>query len=149
MIATLIALALPAVIWSVLMLSGTGQLFEMDWGGQGGTFAAYLHPHYSRLFGIIFWVGLVFGMFIGIAFRQEPAGILVLSAVYAHIFNLWVTFCYESYLHVRYPPDNAPSGSSRSIYTRRRYAITLSLAYSSVILFVVGLLSAVKLVVSR
>lgn len=167
MIAVLVAVSLPILIWVALMCiapHGTAR-WEMDWSTTPGSFA-YLQSYYTYSFSVIFWSGISLSLYIATIYRQEPAGILALSALYALAFNLWVTYCYEGYLHSKYPKIPPPPPPSQvdgcsvryitestyigpSNYTATKYAATLSLAFSSVILFIIGVLMAVNLIVTR
>lgn len=143
MIAILVAILLPVLIWvALLCVIPSGLRWEMDWGATTGSFA-YLQSYYSHSFSVIFWAGISLSLYIATIYRQEPAGILALSAMYALAFNLWITYCYEGYLHSKYGVNQTTN------YTVVKYAATLSLAFSSLILFVIGVLMAVNLIVTR
>lgn len=145
MIAILVAISLPVLILVALlciMPHGADVRWEMDWGTTPGSFA-YLQSYYSHSFSVIFWVGISLSLYVATIYRQEPAGVLALSALYALAFNLWVTYCYEGYLQSKYSVRKVGN------YTAIRYATTLSLAFSSVILFIIGVLMAVNLIVTR
>lgn len=156
MITVLISIALPVILWALTMgFIPSGMMFEMDWGlSHPGSFS-YLHSYYYRIFSIIFWVGMLMSLGVAFVIHGEPAGMLALSAVYAFVFNAWLTYCYEGYLHSKYPknvPRQVPEGVGYvgpSNYTPVKYALTLSLAFSSLSLFLTGFIAAIIVLVSR
>lgn len=149
MIALLIAVALPLAIWAISILQMPPHaVYEMDWGHheRGGSFFS-IYVLYRSIARLIYWTSLVLSILVAVIARQEPAGVLMLAAVYAFLFDVWIVKCYESYSHTRYPKNHIISVPSN--YTRNRYAITMALGYSAVILFVIGLLAAVIVTLER
>lgn len=137
MITGYISLSLPLVLWGVLRLILPSGPREMDQNAHKGSFFALLIL-YSVFFYAIVAISSVLMLHI-----HGPASVsLMFAMIYALLFNGWTTYAYEGYLHVRYPrglpgPMSQPQ-LGPSTYTVGRYALTLTLAVSSFLLFVVG-----------
>ena len=93
---------------------------------------------------------------------SEPVILMVAGSVYAFVFNVWVTWCYEGYLHSKYPKNNIPimpgmykPGDAVPVlvgpsnYTAPKYSITMALGLSSVVLFVSGIIVLFQEVLGR
>ena len=145
-------ISLPFLLWILLYSSLKGKFYEMDWGSTPGTF---LVPYalYRKLYWVIFSLSLV-GMALFIHFPYPPIAIIFLfAAVYSLLFQAWTSFCYESYLHHRYPRSLMHVSTeqerqtilrgSRSSYTNSRHAFTLTLAIVALFLFLAGLIVSV------
>lgn len=140
MIATIAALAFPVVFWAAFRLTLPSVVFDMDFDLAHATFF-FLYDRYARTIWTIFWAGtlgsIAYQRFVG---HGDAPVFLMAAGVYALLFNIWVLTTYERYLHQRYPRvQNAPGISN---YTSSKYALTLALGASTVLLFVTGLLTA-------
>jgi hypothetical protein len=111
-----------------------GRTFEMDTDGVRYSFCV-VFAFYRQVYAVIFAAGVVLSELP--VNGHESRGLFALSAVYALAFVLWVTTCYETYQHVRYKEGG------KSPYTGAHYALTLSLAVTSSLLFILGLLEMV------
>jgi len=141
-------IAFPLALFLFVAASTWGKRFEMDNGmGVGSFFAVF--AIYRRLSYVIFTVGFAIAVFAADK-KWPPATILSgAAALYAFLFNFWMVYCYESYLHSKYPrnitfrtlQEQAVAISSQSSnYFGWKYAITLALGFSSVILFISGII---------
>lgn len=110
----------------------------MGAGSFYGIFAIY-----RRLAYVIFTVALAIAVLT--ADKKWPPAMIICgaAAIYAFLFNVWMTFNYEAYLHAKYPfgPDDRTTMDRKpSIYTGGKYAITLALGFSCTILFIAGII---------
>lgn len=140
MIATLAAVNFPLVFWGAFRLTLPSVVFELDFDLAHATFF-FLYDRYARTIWTIFWVGILgsiaYQHFVG---HGDAPVFLMASGIYALLFNVWVLTTYERYLHQRYPRiQNVPGISN---YTSSKYALTLALGATTVLLFVLGLLTA-------
>lgn len=123
-------IALPFFIWVVLRFAMPAGPYNMDPCGKGTFF-----PHlilYS-VFGYAQVVLGIFGATWGLGHGADwPAVVLLFAALYAFLFAGLLAFSYEGYMHGMATPPG------KSNYTLTRYAMVLSLGFSSVILLVVG-----------
>lgn len=128
---------LPFAIWIGLRLSMPPGPYEMD-SGAGKTPGTFF-PHlimYSVLFYAFAGLGIWGAVFAWTRFAEVGAMLLLFSAVYALLFNGWMAFMFETYMHQRYVTGKSP-------YTLGRYAVTLALAGSTVILLLAGIVATV------
>lgn len=137
----LIAIIIPLVIFAIARITLPNARFEFDFDVVHSTFF-HLLPYFDRLA----WRIFAFGMVGAFAFRKfvgpgSAAPVLLTASIYALLFIVWMARCYESYLHARYPKNGAEGVSS---YTLTNYCVTLSLAGSSLILFIVGVAMAMR-----
>lgn len=135
---------LPVVFFTVLHLAfnlkmhGDGP-FEMDHGGNEGTFFPMLIL-YS-----VFFYALATASFLGayeawVYNAVDAPGFFLWAGCFALLFNIWVTFQYERYLHSRYPSGGKDGVSS---YTARKYAFTMALAGAALLSFAAGVVRMV------
>lgn len=140
MIAVIAAVVFPFIFWSVFRFVLPTVVFELDFDLGHATFF-YLWDRYARVVWTIFWAGvggsLAYQRYIG---RGDAPVFLMAAGIYALLFNLWVLTTYERYLHQRYP--RIPNMPGTSNYTSSKYALTLALASSTILTFVLGLLTA-------
>jgi hypothetical protein len=141
-----LAVALPFVLWIALRLALPAGPYEMD-HGQGtkpGTFFPLLIL-YS-----------VFGYFVGVlglygaswTFRYTGnlwvCGVFLVAALCSLLFNWLLVFFYEGYMTVKYPGKEFSEARGvyekigPSNYTLNKYALILSLGFSSVALLIAG-----------
>src|SRR5271166_2223463 len=98
---------LPFTFWVGLALSMRGNRFEMDNGMGVGSFFA-IFAIYRRLGFVIFSVSLL-GAITAADQKWPPATIICsAAALYALLFNFWLNYNYESYLHAKYPTNQPP-----------------------------------------
>ena len=124
---------LAVALWSVLSIRMLGLVFEMDPGGKHSFYPMF--TIYRQTYAAIFLSGIVLAT---VTPSPDSRLLEALAAIYAMLFVLWLTFCYESYQHARYNYSSLDSG--KSCYTGRKYAVTLTLGVMSPFLFVLGLL---------
>lgn len=112
---------------------------EFDFDTQHATFFI-LYQQYAKAIWAIFWAGIAgafaYQHFVGVGMA---AGFLLASGIYALLLNVWLLTTYERYLHARYPRNTSPG---RSNYTAGKYAVTLALAGSTILTFILGVASA-------
>ena len=141
-----LAIALPSARWIALRLSRPAGPYEMD-HGQGtkpGTFFPLL---------ILY---LAFGYFVGVlglygaswTFRYTGnlwvCGVFLVAALCSLLFNWLLVFFYEGYMTVKYPGKEFSEARGvyekigPSNYTLNKYALILSLGFSSVALLIAG-----------
>lgn len=126
-------IALPFFIWVILRFAMPAGPYNMDPCGKGTFF-----PHlilYS-VFGYAQVVLGIFGATWGFGHGANwPAAVLLFAALYAFLFAGLLTYLYE-----RFMTGYATGGPllAKSNYTLTRYAMVLSLGFSSVILLIVG-----------
>lgn len=141
---------LPILLWIGFTTIFHGKRFEMDHGSAQYSFFG-IFTIYRRLAFVIFGIGLILS--IVSAHRAWPPGTVILAAaaIDAFLFNFWAAVCYESYLHVRYPrqPLNGSTIIGGTNYAGWKYALTLALAASALILFVGGLCVFLATVLGR
>lgn len=160
----LLTIAIPIVILTVIYAIFHGRVYEMDFGPDRGSFFA---PYglYRRLFCIVCITGLPLALLSAYIRSETSAALLTAAAIYAILFNGWMAYVYEGYLHSKYPKNppradwdeiNPPINRSqsafyigRSNYTAIRYATTLTLAFSSLAFFVAGIITVITAVLER
>jgi|SRR5579872_962338 len=129
------------LLWLILNLRLRGRVFDMD-PGDGSFFDLLLV--YRSIYGAILIIGTIVPLIANNPIEYSSGGreLLALSAVYALFMLLWLTFCYEAYLHrpKLKDIDGKLVVKGKSPYTGWRYAITLALGIMSPILFALGLL---------
>ena len=125
-----LAIMLPCVLWLLFRFSMPAGPYNMDPCGKGTFF-----PHlilYS-VFGYAQVILGVFGATWGFGHGANwPAAVLLFAALDAFLFAGLMAFFYESWMHAMATPPG------KSNYTLTRYAMVLSLGFSSVILLIVG-----------
>lgn len=136
-----VCLVIPIALFLFARFVMPNVRYEFDFSTNPASFTVLL-VYFERMAARIFWFGTV-GAF---AFQHFIGGwgvpvILLGAAIYALLFNIWILTSYESYLQSRYRRDNTVGLSS---YTVTRYAITLSLGTSSVILLILGVIMAMR-----
>lgn len=129
-----LAVVMFMTVASVITLAWNmrGLIFDLD-PGDKHSFHAFFYV-YRQVYGVIFVAGVALSMLVPSA---DAKLLLSLSAIYALVFVLWLTFCYERYQHTRYRQD------SRGSYSGWRYAVTLTWGAMSPALFALGLLIGV------
>jgi hypothetical protein len=138
----LLVIGIPIALWAVMTGIFAGRRYEMDHGHSSrGSFFA-IGGWYWRLYLLVFGVALILAVFTALNHLADTTVMLTAAAVYALLFNGWMAFCYESYLRFRYSVGT-------SNYTAPRYALTLSLAFSSLGLFIAGLISGMSAILER
>jgi hypothetical protein len=130
-------IGIPVTLWILLRFTLPAGPYEMDHGhgSAKGTFFPLLIL-YQAFFYILAGLAL-FGAHWNWQYNDNlwPSLFLCVAALYALLFNGFVLFFYEGYLTTKYPGPTRPGVSS---YTISRYALVLSLGFSSVGLFVAG-----------
>jgi len=133
-----VVIAWPTLLWTGGMALLHGRCFEMDAHARYSFYA--ILALYRRLSFTLFGVGVLVGLE-SAYLRLVTVTIATLSAaIYSLLFQVWLTWCYELYLHQRY--REGPSGTLVSLvssYTGFQYAVTLALGLSALVLFIVGL----------
>lgn len=131
------AVALPLLLWGIFRLTLPRGPYEFDHGPAQamGTFFA-LMPHWTRLFLYIATVSIIGAAVTHGQGLGMPALLLLLAFVDAVLFCGFMTLNYENYLAHKFPRDGSPGMSS---YTIGKYALSLSLGFSAVILMLAGL----------
>ena len=129
------AIALPFLLWLILRFTLPPGPYNMDPCGKGTFF-----PHLI-LYSTFAYAQVTLGVFGATwAFShgaKEQAGLLLFAAAYALLFAGYLAFCYESWMaSMAQPPTvNLPGKSN---YTLAKYAVVLSLGFSSIALLIVG-----------
>ena len=142
-----LAIALPVALWIALRLALPAGPYEMDHGNGSakGTFFPLLILYSA------------FGYFVGVlglygaswTFRYTGnlwvCGVFLVAALCSLLFNWLLVFFYESYLHGRYlgvvivkETGVLVQNFGPSNYTINKYALILSLGFSSVALLIAG-----------
>jgi hypothetical protein len=125
--------------------------YEFD---HSTRFSFYAHLSiYLRLAGWV-WVMSVVLALVSAHLHLYEAVEFALAAITALGFNVWVTWCYEMYLHSKYPLNPPPMSSGTqyigpSNYTDYRHALTVALGLSTMILFGAGLVGMVAAMLAR
>lgn len=136
-------LGFPLVIYLMARVSLPNVRYEFDIQTHGSF--GFLHDRFHKIAWMIFGFGFVsaFAAERFLPISDAPV-ILLVSAIFALLFNVWLTTSYESYMHSRY---GRGGGVGPSNYTLPRYCVTITLGVSCLVLFVVG--SAVALMSMR
>jgi len=121
------AIETPFVLWLLFRLYLPAGPYNMDPCGKGTFF-----PHLI-LYSVFAYAQVILGVF-GAAWAfgegaKIQAGLLLFAAAYALLFAGFMAFFYESYM-VGQP--------AKSSYTLSKYAVVLSLGFSSIILLIAG-----------
>jgi len=129
----------PLVLWIIFRFfvldSAT---YEMDHGN--GTAKGTFYP-LLIMFSAFFYFVAVLAL---ISAAYSKSSLFLVSAVEALLFNILVLVFYEGYLHVRYLGTRSNQEGrlyeekGPSNYTRSKYALILSLAYSSILTLIAG-----------
>lgn len=132
-----IAAILPLLLWCVFRVTLPRGPYEFDHGPAAvfGTFFP-LMAHWTRLFLYIATVSLIAAVLAHCNGLKIPALLLLLAFVDGLLFTAFMTINYENYLASRYPRNGQPGQSS---YTIGKYALSLALGVSAVILLLAGL----------
>ena len=149
---------LPLFLWSIFYSVMRGRRYELDWGAASGSFLVCYALH-RKFYWVIFSLSLV-GIMMFVHMPYPPISVIFLFAgIYALLFNGFIALFYEYYLHNRYPRSllHVQTEQERqeilmkslSNYTGSRYALTLALALSSLLLFLIGLLTSVPAMIER
>jgi hypothetical protein len=159
----LAVVGIPIVIWVMLTFILAGKRYEMDCGLGNGSFFG-IFTIYRHLALITFAVALLFA--IKSAEHGWPPATIVCgaAALYDILFIAWTAYCYEGYLHSKYP-KNPPMGTPPELqaafmtgkaqyvgptnYSAPKYALTLTLGFSSLALFVIGVILFLATVMGR
>lgn len=141
---------LPAILWLILRFTMAPGPYEMDSPTGKGTFFPHLVIYsvfYYVLAGISAW-GACSAWHYG---ADWGALLLLFAMAYSLIFNIWLAFNFETYMHARYIVGNpALNGMiGKSPYTLNRYAATLALAVSALLLFLVGVVITAAVMVVK
>jgi len=121
--------------------------FEMDHSTRFSFFA--FHMIYTRIAGYMCIGAVVMALTAAQLKLFWPAVCLTAAAVMSLSFTVWITWCYERYLHSKYPlnpPMPMPLGTSYvgpSNYTTIPYAITNLLAIVTLSTFAWGLVTMI------
>ena len=143
---TLLPIALPLILWLFFRLALPAGPYEMDHGNgsKPGTFFPLLILY--QVFGYIL-IGL---SLYGANWAFKYTGNLVACIVFlvaelcSLLFAGLLLYWYEGYLHNKYPGQDASPTRGMyekigpSSYTLNKYALSLSLGFSSVALLVYG-----------
>ena len=135
------------LLWGCLAIPNWNKRFEMDWGyrNPGSFFAPF--AIYRRMAWTIFALSLPQAGAWAYAKSGFLASLLLMAAILAFLFNFWLTFCYEEYLHSKYVNADAVRlgvvVTNYSSYVGWKYALTLALGLYSLFLFVVGTIASV------
>ena len=142
---TIAVILLPILIWAAFTIICWGKVLEMDNGLGNGSFFG-IFSIYRRLAYTIFGVALLAAL--AAADKQWPPAAIICgaAAIYAFLFNGWAAYSYESYLHAKTVP---PQGIGKSNYSAMKYALTLSLGVSAIVLFVTGIMIFLQTVLER
>lgn len=125
---------LPCVFWLILRFTMAPGPYEMDIsnGTARGTFFPQLIV-YSIFFYALAGMG-AYGACSAWHYGVDWGACLLLFAMaYSLLFNIWLAFNFEMYMQRRYM---VPGG--KSPYTLNRYAATMALAVSAILLFLAG-----------
>jgi len=142
-------LAMPVALWLALMPLVRGRRFEMDPNGVRYAFYA-IFVLYRRLSYTIFGVSGLMALTGAVYARGSGNHIVLLTsaAIYALLFQVWLTWQYERYLHQRYRSvsgmDDFPSP-----YTGAAYAVTISLGVSALVMFCAGFIGIIAVLLGR
>ena len=112
------AIALPVFLWVVLRFIYPSATYEMDAAKTKGAFVSLM-----QAFSLFFYVMAGLSLW---GYRESHEVLFLVPFVEALLICGLLPLFYESYLHVRY-------SVGLSNYTRGKYALILSLAYSTVI----------------
>jgi hypothetical protein len=121
--------------------------YEFDCSiGKGSFFGVFVI--YRRLFYTIFSVSLAISIYS--ASRGWPPATIILgaAAIDAILAITWMSWSYESYLGARWPLS-AKNGIGQTNYSGGKYALTMALGVSSLVLFIVGLISFLATLLER
>lgn len=118
-----------AGFWVVL----SGRVYEFDHASRYGSFQM-VYTAYRGAFWVIFTASLPSIIYLSDLKLTTPVIFLFFAGIDALLFNLALTFFYESYLHVRY----VLSPQAQSNYGAWKYAGVLALGYGAVGCFVMG-----------
>lgn len=146
--AFVITVLVAVVIWIVVRVmlalqTSSATRYEMDFGlGKGSFFSVF--TVYRRLAYFTIIAGLLIAGGISYVRALSPSTVFFEgSVVYAYLFIAYTTYCYESYMHAKYPLSGDRDGvTGFSNYTANAYATVIALGWSSVFLFVLGIISA-------
>jgi hypothetical protein len=130
----------PLVLWAFFRVSLSNTMFEFDFDAAHATFSLML-GHFVSIARLLMAVG--FGMALASKYTHASSDVIwvcLAGAIYGLLFNVYLCLRYESYLAVRYPHNGMPGQSN---YTVSRYATTLALGWSAVILTLMGVIAAV------
>jgi hypothetical protein len=157
----LVSLASPIFFWSLTYSALHGRVYEMDYGsGREGSFLV-CYALYRRIYWVIFGIGIAGAAYFASWSAYPDIGVIFLAAaIYAFLFNGWMAYCYESFLHAKYPacpPYQASPGSPPPVrnrvlpsnYSGLKYSITLALAFSSLLLFLASLCLGIVALIER
>ena len=141
---TIDLVAVPLLVFFGLMLILKPGSYELDFDVNHGTFISLYGP-YGRIACGISIAGFI-GAFVFSYASPDAALCLFLSAIEALLFAVWLLFRYERYLHARYPRSG---GLGASNYTKLAYAVTVSLGFSALFMFVLGASVAMNTLLER
>lgn len=132
---------LPAILWLILRFTMAPGPYEMDSPTGKGTFFPHLVIYsvfYYVLAGISAW-GACSAWHYG---ADWGALLLLFAMAYSLIFNIWLAFNFEAYMAGRYRFNKSP-------YSLNRYAVTLALAVSALLLFLAGVVNTAAVMVVK
>jgi hypothetical protein len=143
---TLLPVALPLILWIFFRLALRAGPYEMDHGNgtKPGTFFPLL-----ILYSVFFYVVAGLGFYgASWTFRYTGnlwvCGVFLIAALCSLLFNGLLVFFYEGYMTVKYPGKEFSEARGvyekigPSNYTLNKYALILSLGFSSVALLITG-----------
>lgn len=136
----------PMSVWLFIVLRLTDRRFEFDYGFGDGTGFSFTRI-YRQIHWVIFTPSFILSLGAAGLKWEIPAISLGAAAFWAFLFNLWLTFNQEAYMHARYPlafhltlnDRNALNQQNPSPYTRTRYAVSYAMAFSALFAFVLGI----------
>ncbi len=130
--ALLVSAALPIALWLAFCAFLRSDYYAMDQGYHKGSFFPLLIL-YSVFGYVVFLASLVISM---VEFYNNmfwAPSVLMVAAVDALLFVVFLLTSYESYLH--YQADHP----EQSNYSGFKYAMTIALGLSAVVTFIMGL----------
>lgn len=125
-----ILVILPLFLFAVIRLATPGGRYDLDFDQVHATFFAMLDRYtvIAKSIAILAIATAVYGRYVGVS--EFVIATAIAGAADAVYFIVWITSCYETYLHARYPKNQIGGTSS---YTASAYAATRALGYSSII----------------
>jgi len=136
-----IAIALPCLLWLLLRFTCSPGPYELDSAGKGTFF-----PHlimYSVFFYLLAGLSACGAYLAWFHSAGWGSCFLLFAMGYALLFNVWLAFNFEMYMQTRYSPN------AKSPYTLNRYAVTLALAVSAILMFLAGVVLTATVMVAK
>jgi hypothetical protein len=131
--------------------------YELDHSTRFSFYASL--SIYLRVAGYVCTGSTILALIAAYLHLPDAAGWLAAAAITSLLFTVWISWCYEMYLHSKYPlnkPTPPPAGVPTtyeerermtyvgpSNYTTAHYAVTEVLAVLALFSFIVGLIMLV------